>query len=336
MVKFVLFRVMKKMILAGDIGGTKTHLALFEEGGGRNWIVGAKYPSSKYESLLNIVKHFLSEHSDVKVVRSCFGVAGPVQEGKCKATNLPWIVDANEIAKENGIEKVFLINDLEANAYGINSLKEDEFYVLNEGKEHKGNCALIAAGTGLGEAGIYWNGKEQVPFACEGGHCSFSPENDLEIKLLRYLKKQYDHVSFERILSGPGVYNIYRFLIDEGIEVEEEEVKKAFQKEDPAKVITERGMKNMSQVCSRVLDIFVSIYGSEAANLALKMLAVGGLFIGGGIAPKILNELKEGSFMKRFIQKGRFTSLLLGIPVKVVLNENTALLGAAYYARKNG
>ncbi len=324
------------MILAGDIGGTKTHLALFEEKEERKWVIDTKYPSAQYDSLLSIVKQFLSDHPNCEIERSCFGVAGPVQDGKCKATNLPWIVDASEIAKESSIPKVFLINDLEANAFGINTLKEDEFYVLNEGKPHKGNAALISAGTGLGEAGVFWDGKEHIPFGCEGGHCSFAPENDIEIKLLRYLRKQYDHVSFERILSGPGLYNIYRFLIDEGIEMEEEQVKRAFQENDPPKVITEMGMKGLSTVCARVLDIFVSVYGSEAANWALKMLSVGGVYIGGGIAPKILNELKEGSFMKRFIQKGRFTSVLLGMPVKVVLNEHTALLGAVYYARKNG
>lgn len=325
---------MGRMILAGDIGGTKTHLALFPEKEPRNWIVDTKYRSGEHENLRNIVEAFLADHRDHEVVRACFGIAGPIQDRKCKATNLPWVVDAGLIEELTGIEQVDLINDLEANAFGINVLDEDEFYVLNEGKPHEGNAALISAGTGLGEAGMFFDGQRLHPFACEGGHCSFAPESDLEIKMLRYLQKRYDHVSFERILSGPGVYQIYQFLIDEGYEKEKEEVKKAFETSDPPRVITEMGMRSACLACSRTLEMFVSIYGSEAANLALKMLAVGGVYIGGGIAPKILNELKEGNFMKRFIQKGRFTSLLLGIPVKVVLNEHTALLGAAYYARE--
>jgi glucokinase len=324
---------MEKMILAGDIGGTKTHLAFFKEKEKRKWVIDAKYKSSKYENLSHIVKEFLAAHPEYKVERACFGIAGPVQEGVCRATNLPWVVDAKIIAQENGIPAVSLINDLEANAYGMNNLGEEEFYILNEGKLNRGNGALIAAGTGLGEAGLFWNGKQHIPFACEGGHCSFSPENELEIKLLKYLHKQFDHVSFERILSGPGIYNIYRFLIDEGLEKEKESVRAAFETTDRSQVITEMGMKSACPACERALEMFASIYGAEAANLALKMLAVGGVYIGGGIAPKILNELREGGFMKRFIQKGRFTSLLLGIPVKVILNESTALLGAAEYAR---
>lgn len=326
---------MGKMILAGDIGGTKTHLALFEEEEKRKWLVDAKFKSGNYDNLRTIVKEFLEANSGHKVVCATFGIAGPIQDRKCKATNLPWIVDADLLEKEANIPEVYLINDLLANAYGINALEEKELFTLNEGRKSVGNAALISAGTGLGEAGFYWDGNTYQPFACEGGHCSFAPENDLEVKLWRYMRRQYDHVSFERVLSGPGLTNIYRFVIDEGLEKEEEVVKKALETSDLPRVITDLGMKGTSASCARALDIFVGIYGSEAANLALKMLAVGGVYIGGGIAPKILNELGEGSFMKRFIQKGRFTSLLLGMPVKVVLNENTALLGAAYYARDN-
>lgn len=323
------------MLLAGDIGGTKTHLALFHEGEKRNWIVTEKFASGEHESLRSIVSEFMEKHPEHQVQRACFGIAGPIQDRKCKATNLPWVIDADEIEKEAGIERVFLINDLEANAFGIFCLEEDELYTLNPGKEVAGNGALISAGTGLGEAGLFFDGEKFQPFACEGGHCTFAPESDLEFRLWKYLQKQYDHVSFERVLSGPGLHNIYQFLIDEEIEREEVAVRAAMEKEDPAKVITEMGMKNQSEACARALDLFVSIYGSEAANLALKMLAVGGVYIGGGIAPKMLSELSEGAFMKRFIQKGRFTSLLIGIPVKVILNPNTALLGAAHYATEN-
>lgn len=320
------------MILAGDIGGTKTHLALFNDK--KKWVVDAKYKSADYDNLGRIVKEFLQANPDHQIERACFGIAGPVQDGKCHATNLPWVVDAKQIAKENGIGAVSLINDLEANAYGICELDRDEFFVLNEGKAGVGNQAIISAGTGLGEAGLFWNGKEHLPFAGEGGHCSFAPQDELQIQLLRYLTKQFNHVSFERLLSGPGLYNIYRFFIDEGIEKEKESVKAALQTTNHARVISEMGMKGGCPACVKTLELFTAIYGEEAANLALKMLAVGGLYIGGGIAPKILSKMKEGPFMQRFTEKGRFSSLLKEIPVKVILNQDTALLGAAHYAKK--
>lgn len=327
--------IMKKKILAGDIGGTKTHLALFEEGESVDWTAATKYRSSEYDDLSSIVMQFLKEQGFPEIDRACFGIAGPIQDQKSKTTNLPWIVDAENIKKTAKIDHVSLINDLEANAHGISFLKESEFFTLSPGIDRPGNKALISAGTGLGEAGLFFDGKSYHPFACEGGHCSFAPENEIEIQLLRYLKKQYDHVSYERILSGPGFTRLYQFLIEEGIEKESPKVRAAFSQKDPNLVITEMGISGEDEACLRALEIFVSIYGGEAANLALQMLAVGGIFIGGGIAPKILNEMKEGGFMKRFVQKGRFTSLLLGIPVKIILNENTALIGAGAYAKKN-
>lgn len=322
------------MILAGDIGGTKTHLALFDKKDKRKIYAQAKYVSSQFENLEAILKKFFSEHPSRDIECACFGIAGPIQEGKCKATNLPWVVDSAIVAEETGIPHVFLINDLEANCYGINYLDESEFFVLNEGKKVAGNAALISAGTGLGEAGMYWDGVRHHPFPSEGGHCSFAPESELEVHVLQYLKQQYDHVSFERVLSGPGLYRLYRFFIDSGIEKEKEATKREMETRDPPRVVAEMGLKRADEACVRALYWFISIYGSEAANLALKMLSVGGLYIGGGIAPNILNALREGGFMKRFIHKGRFTSLLLAIPVKVILNDNTALLGAAYYARE--
>lgn len=324
------------MILAGDIGGTKTHLAIFTEKEKRKWVIDKKFKSHNYESLCDIVKEFLSDNLQYQIKSACFGIAGPIQNRKCKATNLPWVIEAAALEKQTGIPQVHLMNDLEANAYGISCLEKEEFFSLNPGKEHKGNASLISAGTGLGEAGIFWDGKKHIPFACEGGHCSFAPENSIEMQLWQFLYKQYGHVSFERVLSGPGLYNIYRFLIEEGIEKHEEAVEKAMEKTDPPHVITEMGKKKTSLACMRALELFVSIYGSEAGNLALKMFATGGVYLGGGLAPKILKELSKGNFMKRFTQKGRFATLLINIPVQVVLNEDTALLGAAYYARKYG
>lgn len=315
------------MILAGDIGGTKTHLAFFEKGVMQ---FNEKYRSRDYASLEEIVGHFIGK-VEGRVQRACFGIAGPIRDGQCQATNLPWIVDGKVLSTLLKIEKTFLINDLESNAYGLKLLQPEEFFVLNEGSSNSvGNQALISAGTGLGEAGIYWNGQNHIPFACEGGHADFAPRNELEMELLRYLHKKFGHVSYERLLSGPGLYNIYRFLIDLRLEEAEE----ALEGGDLAKEITEKALKKSCQACVRSLDWFVNLYGGEAGNLALKMLALGGVFIGGGIAPKILPLLKGKEFMKRFVDKGRFAPLLSQIPVKVVLNENTALLGAARYAEE--
>ena len=322
------------MILAGDIGGTKTHLALFEQSEAKHWVSDAIFHSKEYDGLTSLLDAFFSK-KPVKVHKACFGVAGLIKEGRCRLTNLPWVVDAAEISKKYGIPHVWIVNDLEANAYGLRCLEPKEFYTINEGdKKAVGNAALIAAGTGLGEAGLYWNGKKHLPFACEGGHCSFAAENELEVQLLFYLKKEFPHVSYERILSGPGLYHLYRFFIDTGLEREKKEVAEAMRKGDPAKVVTENALKELCPACVRALNWFVSIYGSEAGNLALKMLSKGGVYIGGGIAPKILEVLKRGGFMSAFASKGRFAPLLTAMPVRVILNENTALLGAAEYAKE--
>jgi len=325
------------MILAGDIGGTKTHLALFEEGKERDWAANAKFRSKDYPNLNEIVKAFLAENPGHEVVRAGFGIAGPIEERRrCRATNLPWVIDADEMEKDLQIGSVYLLNDLEANGYGINCLTEEEFFILNEGEEKTGNKALISAGTGLGEAGLFWNGKHHIPFGSEGGHASFAPDNEEEVQLLQFLKRRFGHVSLERILSGPGFKNIYDFLIVEGIETESEKAKEAFKTKAAPVVITELGLENSCKACVATLDRFAKIYGGEAGNWALKMLAMGGVYLGGGIAPKIKEVLKEKGFIKRFKEKGRFAQLLSEMPVKVILNENTALIGAGYYVRKNG
>lgn len=321
------------MILAGDIGGTKTHLILFDKEE-KERIKEQKYASKEYATLSEILKDFLSGY-EKEVTTMSLGIAGPVVDRCCRATNLPWVVEADELARKHKIPHVYLINDLEANAYGLKSLSEDEFYTLNEGRKVVGNAALIAAGTGLGEAGIYWDGKKHIPFATEGGHCEFAPESEREIELLRYLKRKYQHVSYERILSGSGFYSLYRFFVEiEGDEESEEVEVLAEQKKDPAKLIHDKGLAKESKACEKALELFVSIYGAEAGNLALKMMATSGVYVGGGIAPKIIELLKEGSFMKAFIDKGRFAELLSQIPVKVILNENTALLGAIQFAQE--
>ncbi len=323
------------MILAGDVGGTKTHIALFDVSKGTKIVREQKYQSREFESLSHIVHLFLAEEK-LEIESACFGIAGPVEEGVCRATNLPWVVDNRELSKDLKIPKVWLINDLEANAYGISSLQSSELYVLNKGKARPGNGALIAAGTGLGEAGIFWDGKKHTPFATEGGHADFAPRDGLELELWRYLHARFDHVSYERVLSGPGIYNLYRFLIDTDREKEIEEVKNRFLNEDPPLVITDSALKRRCQACLRTVTWFTSLYGGATGNLALKFLSLNGIYVGGGIAPKILDFLKEGSFMGAFCAKGRFAPLLASIPVKIVLNENTALLGAFNYARSNG
>lgn len=321
------------MILGGDVGATKTHLALFEKGDKRKWASNEKYKSIEHGSLSVIVRNFLSKHS-AKIESACFGVPGVVIDGKCHPTNLPWVVEAEILSKEIGIPHVFLINDLEANAHGITCLSPNELFVLNKGKKQNGNQAIISAGTGLGEAGIFWDGKSHHPFATEGGHESFAPVNEIEIALLQYLKREFAHVSFERILSGSGLLRVYQFLVETGVETEKEDLKKAIKEGDSPRMITDFAIRGVSKVCKKALQLFVSIYGSEAGNLAMKMFSIGGMYIGGGIAPKILDEMKAGEFMRRFTAKGRMQHFLSEIPVSIILNENTALLGTAEYARK--
>ena len=292
-----------------------------------------KFPSQHYPNLKTIVKEFLKGETH-EVKKGCFGIAGPVKKEKSQATNLPWLIDSSVLSQELSIEKVSLINDLEANAYGLNMLSREELYIVNPGDPSvEGNQAMVSAGTGLGEAGIYFDGKRHLPFACEGGHVDFAPRNEEEDALLRFLRKKFGHVSYERILSGPGLYNLYEFVIDSKKVEEKESTLSEIRNGDSPRLISEKGLSGASKACRKTLELFVSIYGSEAGNVALKMLALGGVFIGGGIAPKILSILKEGEFLRSFIGKGRFSSLLEAIPIKVVLNDNTALLGATYYAK---
>ncbi|HSX26622.1 MAG TPA: glucokinase [Chlamydiales bacterium] len=316
------------MILAGDIGGTHTRLALFEKG--RAVVPEQKFSSQHYSGLEAIVREYLQGN---KVGKACFGVAGPVMEGVCKATNLPWIVDAAQLSKALQIPSVHLLNDLEANAYGVKVLKPNELYLLQAGNpKQKGNQALIAAGTGLGEAGLFWDGKEHHPFACEGGHADFAPRNEKEIALFLYLKKQHPHVSYERVISGPGLHSIYQFLIESDLEKGSKQVQMEMKQRDPSTVISEWGRLKKDAACAHALDWFLSLYGAEAGNLALKFLSLGGLYVGGGIAPHLTEKMKQGAFISSFVEKGRFKSLLESIPIWVILNDNAALLGAASYA----
>jgi glucokinase len=320
------------MILAGDIGGTHTRLALFETAGGLKSKAEKIYLSRKYASLEEIAREFLGSES---VSRACFGIAGPIRNGRCQATNLPWVIDAATLSQHLKIPSVHLLNDLEANAYGLRALKPDELGVLHPGQPgQKGNAALIAAGTGLGEAGLYWDGKEHHPFACEGGHCDFAPRNREEFELFLYLQKKYSHVSYERVVSGPGIHEIYDFLIETGREKEALVIRAEMKEGDPTAVISENGRLGQDPACIRAIDWFISLYGAEAGNLALKILSIGGLYIGGGIAPHLLEKMKQGAFLSSFSDKGRFKNLLESIPIWVILNDKAALLGAAYFSSR--
>jgi glucokinase len=318
------------MLLAGDIGGTKTNLAFFEVEGERLKPVAAgTFSSREHASLDEIVRQFVSAHS-LRVKYACFGIAGPVRHGRCEATNLAWVVDAHQLARELAIETITLINDLEANAYGIAVLEPKDFVVLNEGvPDEGGNAAVIAAGTGLGEAGLYWDGKQHRAFAGEGGHADFAPRSALEIELLRYLLTQFEHVSYERVLSGPGLYNIYKFLRDTGRGEEPAWLTEEICQHDPSAAISQAALAGKCALCMQALDLFVALYGAKAGNLALTIMAAGGVFVGGGIAPKILEKLTDGTFMAAFTAKGRLKPVLEAMPVRVILNDKTALLGAA-------
>ena len=323
------------MILAGDIGGTNTRIAIFKEDGERLQSVAEQiFPSQDHKNLEEIVSAFLSSHK-ATIRRACFGIAGPVRDGRCEATNLPWIVDARALSDTIGLQSVELVNDLEANAYGIATLDAADFKVLNEGdKVARGNKAIISAGTGLGEAGLYWDGSQHHPFACEGGHSDFAPRNELEIELLRFLLERFEHVSYEHIVSGPGLFNIYTFLRDTGCGEEEKWLADEMQLKDPSRVISAAALDGKSELCMRTLELFVLLYGAEAGNLALKVMATGGLYIGGGIAPKIIRERYDRMFMEAFTSKGRMKSMVASIPVRVILNDKTALRGAARCATR--
>jgi glucokinase len=321
------------MILAGDVGGTKVHLALYDFTNGKlHHTRDERYPAKEYSGLEEIVKEFLGAD---RVTSACFGVPGPVRDGRLRLTNLPWTLDSRELATALGVQHVFLINDLEANGYGIAELSADQVFTLSEGDASQiGNRALIAAGTGLGEGLLAWNGRIHVPYPSEGGHVDYAPRNEDEIDLFRFLKQKYNgRISFERVVSGMGMTGIYEFLRDvRGLEEPAWLTERLTAVDDPNSVITEMGLAAKSELCAKSLDMFVSAYGAEAGNLALKVLSVGGLYVGGGIAPRILEKLKDGTFMKAFTDKGRLSQLLINMPVRIILESRAALMGAAAYA----
>jgi len=326
------------MILAGDIGGTNTRLALFEINSRKSLqiVANTHFQSADFANFIPILQTFLKQHNKTPTL-ACLAIAGPVQNNLCKATNLPWIVDGDELRHLLKIPHVSLLNDLEAKAWSLSILTPDSFYSLHPGNVKQiGNIAIIAAGTGLGEAGLYWDGKTHHPFACEGGHTDFAPRDAQEIDLLLYLKNFYSHVSYERVISGPGLYLLYQFLIKTGREKESSAVRYELEHRDPPSVVSDWGKTNRDAACTRALEWFISLYGAEAGNLALKIMALGGLYISGGIAPRLIEKFQQGHFVQSFLDKGRFHPLLESIPIRIILNDDATLLGAAEFARTQG
>jgi glucokinase len=320
------------MILAGDIGGTKTNVALFEPNRSEIGSVVRlqTFPSARYDSLEAILTEFIGD-TELSITGACFGIAAPVIEGNARTPNLNWTVRSESLASLLKIERCSLINDLEATANGIPGLCASQLLTLNAGAEKAdGHRALIAAGTGLGMAGIFYRDGHYHPIASEGGHVDFAPRSADEIELWRYLTSKFGgHVSYERVLSGPGLFNVYCFLRDTGFAEEPAWLAEQIQSGDKTAAVSMAALANKSALAVRALDMFVSCYGAMSGNLALLMMATGGLYVGGGIAPKLREKLTDGTFMKAFTDKGRFSAVMASIPVHIILEDKTALFGAA-------
>ena len=321
------------MILVGDIGGTRTRLAAFQTEGNRlELAVGKAYESQEHGGLQEVVAQFVRSEQ-IPVHSACFGVAGPVRHGRSKISNLPWTIDAKELAAQLKLNSVGLLNDLEAYAYGVDALESKDFVTLSEGSEDaEGNRAVISARTGMGMAGLYWDGFRHHPFASEGGHADFAPKDDLQLELMNYLKKRYEHVSCERVLSGPGIRNIYEFLRDTGKAEEPPSLREQVQAaHDVPALIAKLANEGKAAICEQAMALFVAIFGAETGNCALRYMTTGGIFIAGIIAARNVEKMKDPAFMRAFLDKGRMESLLKDMPVKIIVNDDCGLMGAARY-----
>jgi glucokinase len=325
-----------RLLLAGDVGGTKTNLAIFElcaKTGRLELLRNKRYPSGEYDGLGAIVKKFLLKGDEGKIHAACFGIPGPVSNNKAQPTNLKWAVDGAELSKKLAIPSVSLLNDLAANAYGITELEPKDFVTLQVGlKKPVGNRCVISPGTGLGEAGLFWDGTKYRVWASEGGHTDFAPRSELEVKLLSYLQTRFGHVSNERVICGHGLTNIYAFLRDTGYCKQSVKVTEEMKVDDIAKVITKYAESGECPMCMQAVEIFAHCLANEASNMALKSMATGGVYIGGGIPAKLLWKLKAPAFVEAFNAKGRLETLIETMPLKIILNDQAALLGAARYA----
>ncbi len=323
------------MLLAGDIGGTKTNLGIYStEKGPREPIFETTFPSGKYASLETLVSEFLSEVT-IEIDRASFGVAGPVVGSKAKITNLPWVIDEAKLRETLNLKSVSLFNDLKAIAYGVPLLESEDLRTLNEGVPIlNGPLAVVAPGTGLGEAFLIWDGFRYRAYSSEGGHADFAPNSSLEIELLRYLQEKMEHVSYESICSGHGLPNVYGYLKDSGYAEEPAWLAgKLAVADDPTPFIVNAALdtEQPCELCKVTLSIFVSALGAESGNLALKVMATGGVYLGGGIPPRIISILEDRHFMESFTRKGRFSGLVSRIPVHVITNPKIALIGAAFH-----
>jgi glucokinase len=321
------------VILAGDVGGTKCNIALFAEKNGKLSVVFKQRFASKdfarFDLIIKEFTHQAASHlTDEKVRAAGFGVAGPVINNRIHATNLPWVIDADSLSKELGVKTIALMNDLGATGHSLDHLPAEDFVVLNQGTPVQGATrALLGAGTGLGQSILFWDGNRYRVVPSEGGHTDFAPRTDEQIELLKFMRKRYPQVSWELILSGRGFRTIHEFLSST--------VKHPVFDDpdaDPAPFITKTGLSKECPVCVKTLDLWTAIYGAEAGNLALKVLALGGVYVAGGIAVKILPKMQDGTFFKAFRDKWHFADMLSNVPVSVVLNENAPLIGAAYEA----
>lgn len=321
------------MILAGDVGGTKCNLALFAEDGGKLVVVfRERFASKDFSQFDLIVKEFSRRAApylrNEKIRAAGFGVAGPVIGNRIHATNLPWVIDADTLARELAVQPIVLMNDLGASGHSLQHLAPEDFCVLNVGSPVPGaSRALLAAGTGLGQSILFWDGSRYRVVPSEGGHSDFAPRTDQQIELLRFMRHRYPQVSWELILSGRGFRTLHDFIAPS--------VKHPVFDDpdaDPAPFITKSALNHTCPVCVEVLDLWVSVYGAEAGNLALKVLALGGVYVAGGIAVKIIDKMKDGTFFNAFKDKWHFTNMLANIPVSVILNESAPLIGAAYEA----
>ena len=322
-------------ILAGDIGGTNTRLALFDTTGTEpgQAIIEASYPSPAHPTIEAILEQFIDQHRLNRIDRACFGLAGPVIDQVCETTNLPWIVSAQSVKQQFGFDQVWLLNDLEANAWGIDTLHEADIHSLNPGAGRAiGNRSIISAGTGLGEAGLYWDGNQYQPFPSEGGHSDFSANSSLEYALYESLAEQFGHVSWERLVSGPGIENIYAFLGQYRSATTPDWLQQQINQIGIAPAVSRAAIDKTDPIAAETMALFVELYGREASNHALKIMATGGVYLGGGIAPQILPLLEEGRFMQAFLAKGRMQHIVTAMPVSVILNDKTALMGAAHVA----
>lgn len=329
----------RQICLAGDVGGTKTILALFEsEGDEVKCLKKEQFSSAHYQTFTELLASFLTDANCTEITSVCIGVAGIVINGRCETTNLPWVLSSKEIGERVKSQNVWLLNDLEATAWGLLDLPEQNFVELNPcAQTQQGNIAVVAAGTGLGEAIIAWDGVTYHVIASEGGHADFAPTNEQEIALLRHLLEKYpDHISCERLISGEGLVNIYQFLKQINYAPTNPKTEQHMTERDHAAVIGEEGVAGSDALCVEALKLFCKLYGSESGNLALKCLPYGGVYLAGGIGAKILPVLQQGDFMRGFLAKGRCRPVLQKISVKVCTNPEVALLGALSYAKKNG